>query len=109
MLAESELNSELRSGKIFDLTDTNVSNFKVQPSSIDLTVKLIHVPGKKNKKSHEIHPGETVILEINEIFSLSSDISGIVFPKNTLSKNGIIMTNPGHVDPGYKGFSLYTL
>ncbi|EHD19594.1 MULTISPECIES: dCTP deaminase [Brenneria] len=109
MLAESELNSELRSGKIFDLTDTNVSNFKVQPSSIDLTVKLIHVPGKKKtKKSHEIHPGETVILEINEIFSLSSDISGIVFPKNTLSKNGIIMTNPGHVDPGYKGIlTLY--
>lgn len=112
MLAESELNNELRSGKIFDLTNANVSNFKVQPSSIDLTVKLIHVPGnkknKKIKKSHEIYPGETIILEINEVFSLSSEISGIVFPKNTLSKNGIIMTNPGHVDPGYKGIlTLY--
>jgi cell division protein FtsL len=39
---------------------------------------------------------------------LSNDISGIVFPKNTLSKNGIIMTNPGHVDPGYNGIlTLY--
>lgn len=109
MLAENELNNELRSGKIFALTNTNISKFKIQPSSIDLTIKLIHIPdNNKIKKSHSIDPGETVILEINEIFSLSSDISGIVFPKNTLSKNGIIMTNPGHVDPGYNGIlTLY--
>lgn len=109
MLAENELNNELRLGRIFNLTNANISNFKVQPSSIDLTVKLIHIPDKnKTKKSHSIDPGETVILEINEVFSLSNDISGIVFSKNTLSKNGIIMTNPGHVDPGYKGIlTLY--
>lgn len=109
MLAENELNNELRSGRIIALTDTNISKFKIQPSSIDLTIKLIHIPdNNKIKKSHSIYPGETVILEINEVFSLSSDISGIVFPKNTLSKNGIIMTNPGHVDPGYNGIlTLY--
>ncbi|ASE81957.2 TPA: hypothetical protein U2I11_004658 [Citrobacter koseri] len=109
MLAEKQLKPELQSGKIFNLTETNINNVKIQPSSIDLTVKFIHIPGKKNtKKSHTIEPGETVILELNEVFSLSNEISGIVFPKNTLSKNGIIMTNPGHVDPGYKGIlTLY--
>lgn len=109
MLAENELRNELSSGRIFRLTNANLSSFKVQPSSIDLTIKLIHIPeDDKTKKCHSIAPGETIILEINEIFSLSNDISGIVFPKNTLSKNGIIMTNPGHVDPGYNGIlTLY--
>jgi len=109
MLAENELRIELNAGHVFDLTNTAVSNFNVQPSSIDLTVKLIHLPdANKVKRSHKIDPGETVILEVNEVFSLSNEISGIVFPKNNLSKNGIIMTNPGHIDPGYKGIlTLY--
>ncbi len=44
MLADNELRSELSSGKIFNLTNATISNFKVQPSSIDLTVKFIHLP-----------------------------------------------------------------
>ncbi|UEG18721.1 dCTP deaminase [Pantoea ananatis] len=109
MLADNELINELTSGKIFNLTNATISNFKVQPSSIDLTVKSIHLPDtNKVTRAHKIDPGETVILEVNEVFNLSKDISGIVFPKNNLSKNGIIMTNPGHVDPGYNGIlTLY--
>lgn len=109
MLAEIDIRNELISGNVFDMSNSSINDFRVQPSSIDLTIKEIHLPGKKKtKRNHTIDPGETVILEINEKFSLSNEISGIVFPKNTLSKNGIIMTNPGHIDPGYNGIlTLY--
>jgi hypothetical protein len=40
---------------------------------------------------------------VEERFNLANDIGGIVFPPNKLSKEGIIMTNPGHIDPGYRG------
>ncbi|TGB83007.1 hypothetical protein CRG95_16990 [Escherichia sp. E4208] len=40
--------------------------------------------------------------------NLQKNLAGVIFPRNTLSKNGIIMTNPGHIDPGYNGIiSIY--
>lgn len=51
MLAEKQLKPELQSGKIFNLTETNINNVKIQPSSIDLTVKFIHIQAKKIQRN----------------------------------------------------------
>lgn len=112
MLSEHDLNIEIQNGRVFDPASVAKNAYKVQSSSIDLSVKKIHIPDCKNnnktRKSHLLQPGETVILELNENFKLANDLGGIVFPRKTLSKNGIVMTNPGHIDPGYKGIiSVY--
>ncbi|MGJ7395867.1 dCTP deaminase [Morganella morganii] len=112
MLSEHDLNIEIQNGRVFDPESVAKNAYKVQSSSIDLSVKKIHIPDCKNsnktRKSHLLQPGETVILELNENFELTNELGGIVFPRNTLSKNGIVMTNPGHIDPGYKGIiSVY--
>jgi len=112
MLSENEIKTEIQNGHVFDPMSVMRDSYKVQSSSIDLSVKKIHIPDMKNnqktRKSHLLLPGETVILELNENFQLANNLGGIVFPRNTLSKNGIVMTNPGHIDPGYKGIiSIY--
>ncbi len=112
MLSEIEINDEIQLGNIFDPLTVLNGSFKVQSSSIDLSVKTIHIPdcqdNKKTRSNHILMPGETVILELNEKFQLAKNLAGVIFPRNTLSKNGIIMTNPGHIDPGYNGIiSIY--
>jgi hypothetical protein len=38
-----------------------------------------------------------------EEFSLDAQHSAVVLPTNSVSMKGLLMTNPGHVDPGYRG------
>jgi dCTP deaminase len=34
---------------------------------------------------------------------MPNDIAGTIYPPNSLARKGLIMTNPGHIDPGFKG------
>ncbi|GAA4461704.1 hypothetical protein GCM10023189_37450 [Nibrella saemangeumensis] len=90
----------------------------IQPTSIDVRVKNIFIPGKKKKSrggseepldQSSIATGGTVIVETMETLSLPSNISAIVFPPNSVSSKGILVTNPGHIDPGYEGNIKFTL
>lgn len=104
----AELAGEISFGSAFDYR-------QVQSSSVDLTAGKIYVPDKikeinkvQNFSDLAIHQcrigaGETIIIELKEDIQLSKDIGGILLPPNSLTKNGIIMTNPGHIDPGYSG------
>lgn len=88
---------------------------QIQPSSVDLTIDSIFLPGTENEVKRNINiqtvgndeylikPGETVIIQVAQEFDMPKDVGGIVFPPNRLSKLGLLMTNPGHIDPGFKG------
>lgn len=84
----------------------------VQPASTDLHVgniftpeKSIHEMGssKRPYKKYSLGPGETIVIETKETLNVPSNIAGIGFPQSRLSSKGILMTNPGHIDPGYSG------
>lgn len=84
----------------------------VQPTSIDLTIGSIFIPKlvrKKKKdapKSYEnliLKQGHTAVILTKEILDFPSNIAGIGFPPSRLAIQGLLMTNPGHVDPGSKG------
>jgi deoxycytidine triphosphate deaminase len=90
----------------------------VQPASIDLSVGRIHIPGtapgnpgsELNPKSeHSLKPGETAVIATQEQFDLPADVLGIAFPPSRVSFKGILMTNPGHIDPGYRGPLRFTI
>lgn len=113
LLTDSEIRTAELSGEIIFGPAFNYK--QIQSSSVDLTVGGIYVPEKIKDISKvksfsdlatrqcNIDPGETIIIELAEEVQLSKSIGGILLPPNSLTKNGIIMTNPGHIDPGYGG------
>lgn len=93
----------------------------LQPSSLDLTIGRIFVPPKEvaisdidkreifGRQSFELLPGHTAVIETKEIIQLSSKYCAFGFAPNRLSSNAILMTNPGHVDPGFDGYLTFTI
>lgn len=113
LLTDTEIKKAILSGQIN--FGSAFDHQKIQSSSVDLTAGRIYVP-ETIKKINEVQDfsdlaihqcnigaGETIIIELSEEIQLSKDIGCILLPPNSLTKNGIIMTNPGHIDPGYSG------
>ncbi len=101
-----------------DPADRYSKDSPVQASSIDLHVGNIYVPGKKQgeiggaqnpKIDHELYTGETAVVTTKERLHLPGDVAGFGFPPSRVSFKGLLMTNPGHVDPGYEGFMRFTV
>src|ERR1700687_808821 len=93
-------------------------NSPVQPSSIDLHIGSIFIPGTqlgddgceaKPLHRHTLGPGQTALVTTLEILDLPNNIAAIGFPPSRISAQGLLMTNPGHIDPGYKGPMHFTV
>jgi deoxycytidine triphosphate deaminase len=74
-----------------------------QSSSFDLSVGTIVVPGQGKTDQHPMNPGDIATMLTNEELNMPVDLSARVFPINNLSRKGLLVLNPGHIDPGYKG------
>jgi deoxycytidine triphosphate deaminase len=123
ILIDKDLVELVKNGRItsFDPlpTDWFDKNSPVQASSIDLHIGKIFIPeeepGKRgciNKPKEDYHtllPGETALVESTEILDIPKNISGFGFPPASIAVKGILMTNPGHIDPGFKGNLTFTL
>ena len=105
------------SGRALPSTPDGVSS-PVQPASIDLSIGNIYLPGIKPhrrgsiqnpKRSHELGAGQTAVITTKEQIKLPSTMGAIGFPPTRISDNGILMTNPGHVDPGFNGKLSFTV
>lgn len=90
----------------------------IQPSSIDMTIGDIFLPGAKLEdgggEKHplsrfSLNPGQTAIVTTRETVHLSPDLAAIGFPPSSVSFKGLLMTNPGHLDPGYTGKLRFTV
>ena len=98
--------------------DLYAANSRIQPASIDLTIGDIFLPemkeGKKGSLQNPFHyyslrSGHTAIVQTKEELELPSNLAAIGFPPSRVSSKGLLMTNPGHVDPGYKGRMKFTI
>lgn len=95
----------------------DISAFSSSPTirgcSIDLHIGPIYRPGiEAGKEGSATNPhllpvsleqGDTAVIETVESFKLDNLHAGFVFPSSRVSIQGLLMTNPGHVDPGYNG------
>jgi deoxycytidine triphosphate deaminase len=90
----------------------------VQPASLDLRVGDIYVPGverdkngglDKPKDSHILDAGQTAVIFTKETLNVPDNLGAIGFPPTNISDKGILMTNPGHVDPGFSGKLSFTV
>lgn len=91
---------------------------QVQASSIDLRIGDIYLPetsaealgGVDNPRgSHSLLPGRTAVVSTAETLNFPKDLGAFGFPPSRVSGRGLLMTNPGHVDPGYKGKMTFTV
>jgi dCTP deaminase len=90
----------------------------VQPASLDLSVGRVFPPCKEDQnKPHPpegetqyiLKPGRTAIVLTREELKMPGDLIAIGFPPSSVSVKGILMTNPGQVDPGYEGRLRFTV
>jgi dCTP deaminase len=116
LLVDKQINEKLSGSPCLatgvPLDDFVSSKAKVQASSLNLTIGDIFIPGPAGKrlggaldplKEFTLEQGHTAVIRTAEVLDLGPQLAGIAFPPATLSLKGILMTNPGHVDPGYKG------
>lgn len=102
-----------------DLTiDHHLAKSQIRAAAIDLRVGEIYLPGAKAgedgspdkpKTEHSLGCGETAIITPIETFDLPPNIVGLVFPSSSVSLHGLMMTNPGYIDPGYIGGLRFTV
>jgi deoxycytidine triphosphate deaminase len=89
-----------------------------QQCSIDLHVGFIYVPetepsnigGAYNPKTdeHVLMTGHTVMIRTKEKITMPNNVGGICFSPSRLSLKAVLVTNMGHVDPGYSGHLHFT-
>jgi deoxycytidine triphosphate deaminase len=95
------------------VTNSAIKNEQIKPASLNLTIGEIFVPGAAKAElggvdnpitNHfPLEQGATVVIRTAEIVRLIDNRSAIAFPPSHVSLKGLLMTNPGHVDPGYVG------
>jgi len=90
----------------------------VQSSSIDLHIGSIYLPGEKEtdpggannpRQDYCLKTGETAVVTTREVLHLPANVAAFGFPPSRVSFKGLLMTNPGHVDPGYQGVMRFTV
>lgn len=111
LISESELRDRILDKKILVKNLFN-SSTQIRGCSVDLTVGDIYVPGvaegqlgssAKPQTSLTLEQGHTAVIRTHENVTLTTGQAAIVFPTSSVSRKGLLMTNPGHVDPGYSG------
>jgi len=119
LLWDKELSKAVEAGLVKGISSNEYKGAEdpIQASSIDLHVGKIYVPDDKEeadgssriREDYCLEQGHTVMLETEEKLELPANIAAIGFPPSRVSIKGILMTNPGHVDPGYKGHMRFTV
>lgn len=86
----------------------------IQSASVDLTVGEILQPARDGTlegtaRTAQLGPGETAVIRTAELLTLADDIAGLSVPMSRLARDAVLLTNPGHVDPGYTGNLTFTV
>jgi deoxycytidine triphosphate deaminase len=103
-LCKAEISRLLADGKLI----LHGEQGRIRGCSYDCGVGDIFFGGKVFKKTSgeqgvTVPPGGIVALFTREILDLPDDIAGTAFPINAMSSKGLLVLNPGHIDPGFRG------
>lgn len=118
LLSDSEIFEKIGSDQIIcegfrkqDKSCWTTKDSAIQASSLDLHIGQIYIPNEegKPKYQHCLKPGQTVVIRTREVLDFPNNIAAIGFPPSSMSSKGILTTNPGHIDPGYRGVFHITL
>lgn len=107
-------NKILNLAKTNNLLGSDYIEKNIKGCSYDLRIGTIFIQKKEevdriisiarnNDRIIEILPSEIVTMLTLESMNLPNNICGTVFPINSHSSKGLLILNPGHIDPGFSG------
>src|ERR1700738_3518011 len=102
ILTYDDIVEELKHGRLITKGEVRY----VEACSYDLRVGTIFregLPIKGEPGQAILQPGDIVSLFTLEELDLPDDIAATAFAINAMSSQGILVLNPGHIDPGFKG------
>jgi deoxycytidine triphosphate deaminase len=106
VLPAQEIAAEIAQGRLV----RNSSPSNLQACSYDLRIGTIFKDGQAINGAHAnagmnvvLKPGDVLSMFTLEELVLPANICATVFPINSQSSRGLLVLNPGHVDPGYDG------
>nr|WP_281720031.1 hypothetical protein [Nitrosomonas nitrosa] len=120
LLGDVELRQQLRSTppKLVLGIGADDIDKQVRGCTINLRVGDIFRPGSKvnepgstanARREYALREGETAVIRTIETLKLASNYAAVALPTSHVSMRGLLMTNPGHVDPGYEGMLHVTV
>ncbi len=112
LLTDGDMRPQVKAGRLIEgLPMGQVDDF-VHGCAVELHVGDIFRPGTKPleagsadspRERYVLAEGETAVIRTVESFKLDPQHTALVLPVGTVSLQGLLMTNPGQVDPGYEG------
>src|SRR5687768_7061533 len=120
-LRDEEIKKLIEDGYIENVRSSgnwNSADSPVQPCSLDLRIGRIYLPTARDSAlgscekpltAHTLGVGETVVVETMEVLHLPAHIGAFGFPPTSVSNVGVLVTNLGHIDPGFHGSIKFTL
>lgn len=105
ILPAQKIDQEISAGRLI----LNASALNIEACSYDLRIGTVFKDGQaisssaSGLQSFVLRPGEMLSMFTLEDISLPDNICATVFPINSQSSKGLLVLNPGHIDPGYKG------
>lgn len=106
ILCKQDIIDEIDHGRLIINADKNC----VEASSYDMRIGTIfrdgQVVNESHSKAHEqfvVQPGEILSIFTLEEVDLPSNIAATAFAMNAQSSRGLLVLNPGHIDPGFRG------
>jgi dCTP deaminase len=114
LVLDTDLRREISANPPNLVVGVKSSNLQTQihGCAVELRIGGIFRPGTEPNKAGSaskprrdivLKEGETAVLQTLESFDLDDSHTALVFPISSVCLKGLLMTNPGHVDPGYKG------
>lgn len=112
LMIDTDLRAQVGAAQLMDGVDlTNLAK-QVRGCAVEMRIGDIFRPGSDPQKPGSAgHPreryalseGETAVVRTIESFKLGDSHTALVLPVSSVSLQGLLMTNPGQVDPGYHG------
>lgn len=126
VLNREELIENISSNKIIDSTiiseDLKKEYYKdssIQPCSVDLHIGEIYIPDTPDtnrggllnpiKNKSRLKPGGSFLVRTLETINMPCNMGGICFAPATISLQGLLIVNIGHIDPGFCGKLHFTV
>jgi dCTP deaminase len=122
LLTDDDLHTALTANPNYisglDITNWQSKDSSIQPCSVDLHIGQMFLPGEADKtspgtlkarKEVTLATGQTAVIVTSEVLNFPSDWAAYGFPPSHVSSHGLLMTNPGHIDPGYRGNLRFTV
>ena len=114
LLTDGDLRAKVgaQPAELIEGVDLTTLEQQVHGCAVEIHIGDIFRPGSEQqspgsatcpRERYSLAEGETAVIRTLEAFKLGTKHTALVLPVGSVSLQGLLMTNPGQVDPGYHG------